>query len=273
METYKFLADEKELKWFYDYCVDNILSPLEEYCFAVAARGKKLSDEEKEKYQMGRAEMLMTQIVSSKKHEPFTFERFKKSILRFEVNKEAYTTHSGMAFPEKTLVCYFYINPCDTVKVLNSLSKKIANLTEEFVHCAVTGSKNGTLDNIEKTKALLHKVTRMYPTCPSHKRLLDFDIDLAEEADKAAVLALVKETADKLFGKGGYVIVDTSGGFHILVNVKKITFSPRDFTSEVEEKLGESCKECILNKNGFIPCPGTLQYGRLVKIVNKEDFE
>jgi len=102
-----------------------------------------------------------------------------------------------------------------------------------------------------------------------------------------------KEMLEKLnarFGKGNYVIVDTSGGYHILVKTSAIKSNPHDFCKEVEaiykqgvadgyqEYLDEKgvCKfECIVNDSQIpgLPLPGTYQYDRPVTVLNKEDFE
>lgn len=273
IETYRFLEDEKELKWFYDHAVFP-LSKNEEYCFAMAARGKRLDPETRAKYDLGRAEMLNVQVVSPRREDALSFDLFKRGILRFEVNKEAFLTHSNLPYPEETLVCYFYINPCDSIKVMSSLNKKITDLNEEFVHSACNSSIGGIEDTIDKTKAMLHKVNRMYPTCPSHKHLLDFDMDLEDTADREFVVQLLKQEFSQKFNKGRYFIVKTSGGFHILIFAEDLKFNPNEFTARVEAMVGkEFCKEFVLNKNGFIPCPGTLQYGNLVRVLNKEDFD
>lgn len=90
---------------------------------------------------------------------------------------------------------------------------------------------------------------------------------------------------NKFYGKGNYVIVETSGGYHSLVKVEAMHSNPNDFIKEVKEQTfshnGESlkvdslCKEIVLTKPGsqFLPLPGTLQYGHLVKVVNKLDFK
>ena len=57
LEHYKIIADEKELKWFYDHCV-HPLKRNEAYAFCLASRHKKLTDEERKGTGLGRSEML-----------------------------------------------------------------------------------------------------------------------------------------------------------------------------------------------------------------------
>ena len=95
---------------------------------------------------------------------------------------------------------------------------------------------------------------------------------------------------NEYFGKGNYVIVDTSGGYHILVKTTAIKSNPHNFCRDMqlvyqqamtygeEPYLDEkgNCKfECIVNDSQIpgLPLPGTFQYNRLVTVLNKEDFE
>ena len=50
-------------------------------------------------------------------------------------------------------------------------------------------------------------------------------------------------------------------------------FNPKKWCKEIEEEdKGFSIKEFVFNTNECVPCPGTLQYGKLVTVENKEDF-
>jgi hypothetical protein len=111
----------------------------------------------------------------------------------------------------------------------------------------------------------------------------DYELDIS-------YYELLKEKLNERFGKGNYVIVDTSGGYHVLVKTSAIKSNPHDLCNEVqsiyfkgiyegeEPYLDEkgNCKfECIVNDSQIpgIPLPGTYQYGRPVTVLNKEDFE
>ena len=100
----------------------------------------------------------------------------------------------------------------------------------------------------------------------------------------------LKKLLTKTYGKGSYVIIDTSGGYHVLVKTSAIKSNPHDICQRVESiyedgiKYGEepyldeksNCKfECIVNDSQIpgLPLPGTYQYGRPVTVLNKEDFE
>lgn len=274
MELYKFLEDEKELKWFFD----NVIIPpkdTEEYCFCTSARNKKLTDEEKEYFHLGRAEMLETNTVRSK---DFDFERFKRAILKFEVNKEAIVTKSNLPYPDKALVCYLYINPCDVLKVSHIIKERLLELDTEFINSALKLNERGVKETVDKVKHFIHKISRLYPTCPSTKHYLDFDMDIEEEylADKKEkILPYIKGLFINNFGRKNFFIINTSGGYHIIVKKEsfKKGFNPKKWCEDIEHaKYPFKIKEFIFNTNGFIPCPGTLQYGNIVTVENKEDF-
>lgn len=129
---------------------------------------------------------------------------------------------------------------------------------------------------------------------------LDFDIHVPSwfkanteiMAGMYSYYDLMYDVFKKAFNKGNFVIIDTSGGYHVLVKTSSIKANPYDICKEVEtiyknigldlnkEKpyLDEkgNCKfECIVNDSQIpgIPLPGTFQYGRPVTVLNKEDFE
>lgn len=291
-EFYNFLGDEEELKWFFDHCVFEPKSN-EVFCFALAARNKKLSEDERKEYGLGRAEMLNTNIVSMRDHEAFNFNKWERGVLKFEVNKKAMLTRTGMSYPEKSTVIYYYIHTSDEMKVLNEGAKYINDMKADLINAAMKGSAEGVQDAVKKLKSARVNVERMHARCPGTKKLIDFDMDIDPDyMDRKydIILEALKKNFNKTFGKGNYFIVDTSGGFHVLVKKEFLKSDPNKVTVKVCEdvetmiptvmkKFNEfgynklAIKEFNINKNSLIPLPGTLQYGRLVKIINKEDFE
>ena len=45
-------------------------------------------------------------------------------------------------------------------------------------------------------------------------------------------------------------------------------FNPQTITQKLTETFGSMCDEIKLNKNGLIPCPGTMQGDVLVKMLS-----
>ena len=292
-EHYKFLGSEEELKWFYRHCVFEP-KPNEVFCFALAARNKKLTEAERQEYKLGRAEMLNTNIVSLRQDEKLTYRKWREGVLRFEVNKKAITTKSGLSYPDKATVVYYYFHTSDEVKVLAEGAKYISDINQELINAAVKGSQEGVNMSLKKLKYAMVNVERMHARCPGTKKFVDFDMDIEPAyIDKFKYNVILNNLADRLdeyFGIKNYFIIDTSGGFHILVKKEAIKGSPIKFTSDVckdvelevsnyDKVINESgytvpvIKEFNINKNNLIPLPGTFQYGRLVKVINKGDFK
>ena len=260
----------------------------------------------------------------------WTFDSFLKHLRRLEVNKDAYTTGKGLPLLTKTLATIFYVNPCDNIKVCREFFNQYLDVTQSISKAMLNGKTTVDnlqsyqwFDNAESNLKHLRanqKGTRYW---------LDFDIDVPkwfkediryisvcgtgeprmEEEDLKSHLKYIKERIensgsktdntylglirtelDITFGKGNYVIVDTSGGYHILVKTSAIKSNPHDFCKKVksiydwavesgmEPYLDEkgNCKfECIVNDSQIpgLPLPGTYQYNRPVTVLNKEDFE
>lgn len=136
LEHYKIIADEEELKWFYDHCVYP-LKRNEAYAFCLASRHKKLNDEERKEIALGHSEMLDPTVVFATAEGNTTYERWKKGLRAYECHKETFTTNKGLPFPAKTLVCYFHLNPCDELNVISDLKKYINLHEQELIDSAI----------------------------------------------------------------------------------------------------------------------------------------
>ena len=88
LEHYKLIADENELKWFYDHCVYP-LKRNEAYAFCLSIRKKKLNAEDL-KSPLGSVEMLDPQVVFATADGETTYERWKKGIRSYDCHKEAF---------------------------------------------------------------------------------------------------------------------------------------------------------------------------------------
>lgn len=326
LDHYKVLADEEELKWFYDHCVFP-LKRNEAYAFCLSLRKKKLNEEDL-KSPLGRVEMLDPQVVLTDKDGHTSYERFRKGVRMYECHKEAYI-FGGRTLPAKGMVCYFHINPCDELKVIKDLKGYINIHEQELIDSAMRDVERANeianigndlrsfcdaepsltaIDHMEKRiKALKCKTNEsgtaqsLYKMCKSlskMKRLqfdnvgtkywVDFDMDLNDEG------LLFREVIEKMWydfclnklGKGNFAMVETNGGYHTIVKTDVIHWNPNNFImeflcTEVPNPKGKILartpsgliKELEYNNNAMIPVPGTYQYGFVVRVVNKGDFE
>ena len=316
-QMYQMIADTNELRWFFEHVLEKP-QVNESYSAVFVSRHKKLTKEEQKVVGLTRAEseFLSTQTFRLGKFKEesaiddetnWTFENFLKKVRRFNVDKYAYTTALGEPLPEKTLAIIFYVNPCDDIKVADELIEKINGVKTAICKAMLNGKT--TEDNLQQYQLfgnLENNLKHFKAHCKGSRYWMDFDIDVPKwfkESNKKPFLyrggllsskigyfdelkVMLRET----FGKGNYVIIDTSGGYHVLVRTSAIKKNPHEFCKDVEEiyliglEQGEepyldekgNCKfECIVNDSQIpgLPLPGTYQYGRPVTVLNKEDFE
>lgn len=315
---YQMIADVNELKWFFNHVIQRP-QVNESYSAVFVSRHKKLTDEEAKQIGLTRKEGEFLSTVTFKlraikdaqrKDDPeiWNFDNFVKTLRRFNVDKYAYTTALGEPIPSKTLAVIFYVNPGDDMKVCRKFVEEYNDVNEAISKAMLNGKSvsdnyqsyqwfGNAESNIKHLKAN-QKGTRYW---------LDFDIDVPKwfkekhyaepyknekYGDReCSYYDDMKNSLNRWFGKGNYVIIDTSGGYHILVKTSAIKSNPHDFCKNVSElynvavsAYGEepyldekgNCKfECIVNDSQIpgLPLPGTYQYDRKVMVINKEDFD
>jgi len=285
---YQMIADVDELKWFFDHVIQRPQIN-ESYSMVFVSRHKKLSKEEQETIGLTRAEseFLATQAIklrsiknSSEENSElrWTFDEFLKHVRRFNVDKYAYTTALGDPIPSKTLAVIFYINPADDMVVADNMINQLLD-TKTGIAKAMLGGKTIT-NNIQSFQAfgnIESNVKHLKAQCKGTSYWIDYDLDVPawfktkndvydfpteNGMVKGGYFQVVKNVLTERFGKGNYVIVDTSGGYHILVRTTSIKSNPHQFCLDMKElyeealNLGEEpyvdekgqCKfECILN--------------------------
>ena len=315
-EVYDVVADVNELKWFFDHVIQKPQIN-ESYTAVFVSRHKKLTKEEQKDIGLTRkeAEFLAVEIFRLahfkdalyQNENNWTFERFLKHLRRLEVNKDAYTTSKGLPLPTKTLATIFYVNPCDNIKVCREFFNQYLDVTQSISKAMLNGKT--TVDNLQSYQWFDNAENNLKHLRANQKGTrywLDFDLDVPawfKNTKDQDVYAPPKAThfikgyyeqmidyLNEYFGKGNYVIVDTSGGYHILVRASAIKADPHNFCKDMqlvyqqaitygeEQYLDEKgvCKfECIVNDSQIpgLPLPGTYQYNRPVTVLNKEDFE
>ena len=321
-EVYDVVADVNELKWFFDHVIQKPQIN-ESYTAVFVSRHKKLTKEEQEDIGLTRKEAEFLAVETFRlahfkdalyqNENNWTFERFLKHLRRLEVNKDAYTTSKGLPLPTKTLATIFYVNPCDNIKVCREFFNQYLDVTQSISKAMLNGKT--TVDNLQSYQWFDNAESNLKHLRANQKGSrywLDFDLDVPDwfkeknnnsgnfyfdsvknKTYPRKYSSYYYDMIDKLdatFGRSNYVIISTSGGYHILVRTNSIRSNPHDFCKEVEaiykqgiadgnqEYLDEKgvCKfECIVNDSQIpgLPLPGTYQYGKKVTVLNKEDFE
>lgn len=324
---YSMIANLDELKWFFDHVIQRPLVN-ESYSAVFVSRHKKLTDEEAKQIGLTRKEGEFLSTVTfrlrsikdaSRKDDPeiWNFDNFIKTLRRFNVDKLAYTTALGEPIPEKTLAVIFYVNPGDDMKVCRKFVDEYMTVDEAISKAMLNGkSVSDNYQSFQWFGKAESTIKHLKANQKGSRYWMDFDIDVPKwfkdahsEKVGARDYALndawqgksgyesymrfylkLKEELNNTFGKGNYVIVDTSGGYHVLVKTSAIKSNPHDFCKKAETiykeglKLGfpeyldekGNCKfECIVNDSQIpgLPLPGTYQYDRPVTVLNKEDFD
>lgn len=286
---YHIVADEKEMEWFFNHIITPP-RPEETYMICLSARSKKLTKEERKTFQLGRGEMMRTELIHRKGGQ-WNFSIYKQAPYKYNCDENAMLTKAGVPYPEKCLVCYAYVNPSDELDCVHDTFQFFNSIEHELLESYKKGSKDGIDDHLEKLPKIFGHLRSCHATNISRRIWRDFDADvepiegMTKESAKKVVYTALVCSLNKFYGKGNYAIVDTAGGYHSLVKVEAMHSNPNDFIKDVQEqtfssngeplKVGSLCKEIILTKAGsqFLPLPGTLQYGHLVKVVNKLDFK
>jgi len=266
----KLIYDERELKWFYDVVVAE-LKQNESHFLSLSARNKYLTDDEKVKYGLGRTEMFSRSLVRTN-----DWNKFLSTIRKYEVNEGAYLTKDGKnTIPSKCIVCYFNINPSDSIKAYREFSKVMGDYQFELMQCSVNKtSMDNILFRINKQQTLL---MNCYQKATGIRHWLDFDFDVPKD-----FLLYIKKIVNEVkYHKGRAYIIDTKSGYHLLVS--KDTefdkfFNPKtivdvamqdvkDFLNGRKDLINKV--EIIHNKNAMVPLPGTYQAGYEVRVINK----
>lgn len=270
---------------------------------------------------------------------PWSFDKWWRHVNRFNVCTDGFTTSTGERLPQKTLVVLCYVNPGDYKKVTETIIERL--LKNQFgILAAYQAGKpfENIAPQFQNMSNLESNIKHLQANCKGTVYWMDFDIDVPSwfkydrvkedaefveyakanqgigdfEAFKAANPSVtgyyyykMKDVFTEYFGKRNFVIVDTGGGYHVLVrtfamsNASKVvkakygefvTNIPNIIAQEVTKiynegvdagypahvnEKGDLKYECVLNNSQIpgIPMPGTYQYGRPVTVLNKEDFE
>lgn len=311
-EYYNMVLNEDELKWFFDHIIEKP-EPQESYMVCLACRGKKLTDEEREYTKVGaRGEMMREELIRTKGglKQEWNFDIYKQAFYRYNCDKNSLLTSNHVPYPEHAMTVYSVLNPSDEMNCIEDLINEYNNCRRDMTNAARKNSRDGIYDSLVK----MPKIGEHLKSCHAHncpRRIwIDFDMDVKKDIRTPENLDIIQnvihEEGLKLFGKGNFAILKTSGGFHTLVRKECLKFNPNDFItnvtkaltdeerSDVYNKLKISLKdnnlpyeEFVINpprrnkqdkehpwrvKAPMIPTPGCRQYDSYPVIVNKEDF-
>lgn len=279
------IYDEKQIKDFYEKVIaSQERTEFDTDFFCVAARKKYMLEEEKQATRLGDTTLLEKTVIKKE-----DISMFLNKLHKVDAGLDWVTSNNGTLIPRSCMVFYMNINHTDTIQALKSLKIDMAVLEGELLDCL---KKKGTLENIgNKVKGLNTMVMKAYqhPGNASCRTWVDVDFDISPENFS---LAEIEEVMSSLkFKDEGYVVIQTRGGYHILINTPWISSYNKDYSKSFPEGVkfdkkgilsvdkvikklekavtekGFEAKEIIINKNGMVPIPGTLQGGVEVKLL------
>lgn len=262
-EYHKLIYDKLEIRKFYNIILPD-LDLNELYFVSLSARNKYLTEDERKEYGLGRTEMFEKRIIKKKE-----WNRFFRTIKKFECAYGAYTTRYHIPIPDKCMVIYININPSNVLKAWNDFQKVYNNYIFELAN---------NISKKKDTKNIGSRLLRIESTLQTSlqksrgvKHWIDIDCDVPHN-DNFMTDLWNKIVIEKREGQVRSHIIKTKGGYHILINAKDLYFNPNDIVTELlTEYLIEYPNfkgEIILNSNAMIPLPGTLQAGYPVTILN-----
>ncbi|MCB0523145.1 MAG: hypothetical protein H6576_16610 [Lewinellaceae bacterium] len=222
MNNYQVIADEEKLNQFIDWLPD--LGEDEKYYVCLFSR-KKYSDDKRLKSD----KVQLRRFASSK-------ERLIDKIRQLEI-PAGYWKLDSLEVPQDSLALYISVNPRCMKKATEMMGKRCWDLIK---------SNNYNLHS-EAMSCIQQAKSR---TC-----YVDFDID-----DKSKEVG--SEWLDQEIGKDSYSVVETRGGFHLLVqpelasDYRKQAFDDRNWYQQIQKRY-------TVDQSGdqLLPVVGTFQGG------------
>lgn len=193
-------------------------------------------------------------------------EMLLSALTKLEVKSGCYKDQkTGQGLPSEAFAIYMTVDPLNEVRAYNNLQKQISDrITDMLLKSASIGNdtnENNTNDdnlnhnlNIEKVyKSCLH-------SCPE-KAFKKLDVDSKEENNIDKLKTLFKDN-----NIVPHLVVETKGGYHVVLNVKNLT---KDSQRNLYNFSQENNTWMSIEKPGcLIAIPGTLQAGFKVRMVD-----
>ncbi|MDR2444706.1 MAG: hypothetical protein LBD44_02045 [Spirochaetaceae bacterium] len=278
--TYKFLEDVDELRWFWTYAM-RPLKPNEVYFISTSARNKRLNDAERGYFNVGRSEMWHREVIT-RDH----YAHFLRGVRRCETNRLAYLTKGGMPYPDKVLVLYINIAPVNAYSAMTKQIDSLITTQRELVDSVLKNSRQGIEQAYRNIRHSHTTGQSVFARSFSDSEWVDIDSDIEGYDNEGGRKAIdgIKEFLYAELDKGNFMQIGTAGGLHWLIRKSKLSGVGRKYKADPISIIvqfmrsafapnGITVNEIIKNRNEMIPLPGTLQYGfHTVRVLNKDDF-
>jgi hypothetical protein len=187
------------------------------------------------------------------------FKDLLKTIRLYESANGGYLTKNKMNIPNDAMTIYVNINASSGIKALKQFTDETNDLMFNVLNDKQLLFKYKTLDTL-----LLSCYQRQTGT----KYLLDIDFDVSKDDYGFSILKeFITELKKNLVT---YKILETHGGYHVLIVRKTIHFNYHDLLCKFDKEVKQVNKkyEILKNINNMIPCPGTFQASFPVHFIN-----
>lgn len=252
MNKIKLIYSEEELKKFFELVVPPLQRD-EVYFLSLSARNKYLTDEERKEVGLSRTEMFSRTIIRQQ-----DFDYFLRKLRRLECDERGYTTRTNIPIPNKTIVVYFNVNPSSMVKAYNKFITEVNNQIVELI--STIGKNHET--KYDYLARLDLKLMKFVQNTPSKKHYIDIDFDIDKVKEYKYLVQYVNFLKDN---KIEYYIIETNGGYHVLIKRDTITCNFHPLVKDLDYLVK---KEIVVNQNAMIPLPGCFCGGFKVKMVD-----
>lgn len=232
--NYMIIVDEMELDEFIDFLPE--LKDGEAYYISLMARSKYLKGTQYESLIKGDRSKLKRAIATDKK-------RIKQKIRQMESAMGTYDDDKGNVIPQESLALYITVNPRNLKMASKNLGKSILDALAEGKYLN---------PHTESLKAI--------QTSKSERRYLEYDFDV----DKRIISAIdLKNEIVEATGLTSdyFVIVETRGGYHVLINTSKMKGLKFNWNVPFVELWKKYSTDVDNGGDQMIPVPGTFQGG------------
>ena len=261
------IYDEKEISRFFDLVLPPVWEETEAAFVSLAARRKYIPDGIS--LDLGqRPEMLDRDIVKKRNKDEYIAK-----IRRFTADG-GYSGNDGKAIMHEAMAVYVNIHLSDTVSAWRKTKEAIADIDTELIKHAVSGNPSTA-----HALRMLKNVSSIWLTAMqntySRKRWIDYDIDITDSKDSETTRKITEDVFMECNLITSTIWIKTRGGYHILLSTETAKFSkavnPGSILSTLQQKLEGYVQEAVINENGMIPLPGTMQGGKPVSIIQSMD--
>jgi hypothetical protein len=227
------------------------------YLISLSARSKYLIDDERKKYQFSHDEMFGREFLYN-----LNIDTVEYILTKMYHTLQYRKTKTGEFYPPHATIVYFNLNPTSAINAYLSFQEKMNQEVKLYINSL---NKNNQINmhyerfkrGMDIYKSELQKnITRNF---------IDIDFDTKDFSYVERFIQYLKSKS--CF----YFVIETKSGFHVSIRKDSIGKGNKFYMEigklHTELKRKDPTKEIVLNKNGMIPLPGTLQGGFEVKII------